>query len=202
MIFTFVGMCPPPSKKKAGVKASQPYFTPPGVEQPGEWLRQLAKNRTPIACTLLARKSYTKMKNDHLNLKSNQTSFNNNNKLGNQTDCIAICQLAYRPTLLSFFRKDLASSLISFGRSGVASGMFIDNQTMPIVDASTELDDVKSDVKYMEKLEKLEYDAFRNHRGMWVNPGVRDSRPDLLEEAEFESNANIFQKLWRRLFRE
>ena len=190
--------------QKAGVKASQPYFSPPGMEQPGEWLRQLAQNRTPIACTLLARKSSIIMENDYIiNSKENKsarTTFSN--KLGNQTECIAICKLAYRPTLLSFFRKDLASSLISFGRSDVASGIFIENQTMPIVDTSTQLDDVKSDVKYMEKLEKLEYDAFRNHRGMWADSGIRDSRPDLLEEAEFESNANILQKLWRRLFRE
>lgn len=193
----------------AGIQSPQPYFAPPGAEQSGVWLRQLANERTPVVCTLLSRKIATKtpeksksVASDIPNISPNHVR--NKNKYSNppSEEAVAICKLAYRTSKISLFRKDLGTIMVGSGRAAVAEGIFMENESMSNVDSSTRIIDLKNDANYMEHLGKMEYDAFKNSMGMWAYPSVRETRPDLLEEANFEANASIWRKLWRRLFRE
>jgi hypothetical protein len=56
---------------------------------------------------------------------------------------------------------------------------------------------VRDDVRYWERLVTTEMRAARESRGIWDDPRYRDSRPEMMTEMEFQSNANLFQKLWR-----
>jgi hypothetical protein len=68
-----------------------------------------------------------------------------------------------------------------------------------IVDSSDNVDDLKKDIKYMNQLDKAEYQAAKESEGMWADPFVRASRQDLVEEVTFQNEANWFQKIWRWL---
>ena len=104
---------------------------------------------------------------------------------------------------MTLFRKDLATSLVTFGRANVASGMHIENKTVPMptitIDGSERLGDIEGDVKYLEKLAEAEFDAVKSGKGMWSVEQIRDSRPDLVEEADFDINAGFWSRLWRRI---
>ena len=93
----------------------------------------------------------------------------------------------------------MASSLVSFGRAGVASGMFVENESTSISDGSVKLADIESDALYLDTLAKLEFEAVKESRGMWAMEEVRRGRSDLVEEVEFEANASIFHKIWRQV---
>jgi endonuclease YncB( thermonuclease family) len=110
---------------------------------------------------------------------------------------VAVVKMKYRPGM-SFFRKDLGLSLVSAGRANVASGMHIDIPSMPTVDGSTQLGDIEADVKYLEDLSKAEYEAVKDRKGMWNVDAIRKTRLDLVEEMEFERNASVWKKLWRK----
>lgn len=73
----------------------------------------------------------------------------------------------------------------------------MDNWT--IVDSSDHVEDLKKDIKYMNQLDKAEYQAATESAGMWADPSVRASRQDLVEEVTFQNEANWFQKIWRWL---
>uniref|UniRef100_A0A7S1YP60 Uncharacterized protein n=1 Tax=Ditylum brightwellii TaxID=49249 RepID=A0A7S1YP60_9STRA len=168
----------------AGIKTPPHYNCPNHMEQEGEWLRRLAENRTYVSCQLLSRRT---------------TMTNNDN---NMNDSAAICHIQYRPPGLSLFRTDLAESLVRFGRASVSSsGMHIQDatNTTKTVDGSTNIDTIRSDASYMDKLSKAEFEAVKKMVGMWSDEFVRMERPDLVEEAKFEATAGVLQRLWRWL---
>eukprot|EP00979_Chaetoceros_neogracilis_P010985 scaffold2637_cov113-Chaetoceros_neogracile.AAC.1 len=71
---------------------------------------------------------------------------------------VAVARVLFRPGM-SIIRKDLASSLLSFGRANVASGIHVDISSMPTIDGSTKLGCIEADVKYLEDLAKYEFEA-------------------------------------------
>ena len=166
----------------AGVCAP-PHYHELGAETHGKWLRDLASRQTRVACKLLYRR------------RKKQKSF-----LDEPQDHI-ISNISFRPGI-SIFRKDLASSLLTFGRAGVASGMFVETPSTTILDGSTKLSDIESDAQYLDTLGKLEFDAVKESRGMWATEEVRRRQSDLVEEAEFEANASFFRKIWRRVIQD
>jgi len=199
----------------AGIKA--PPFYPPCTESPNEWLRHLATNQTPISCKFLSRRilqptEQTKNNiynydNDDMNIDSTMQSTKrqrdtinlfHNDTIDVDNEQVAICQIKFRPSN-HFFRKDLAASLVLHGRASVASNVHIDMPTKPTIDGSTILGDIEADVKYIESLVKEEFEAVKGKKGMWGIDEIRNQRPDLVDEAEFDANAGILRKVWRRL---
>jgi len=199
----------------AGIKAPPLYHTAAAQNGREEgtnyenYLKRLASDRIPVSCTLISRRILKLVQNDgNLNQSHGARSGSIISSSSSQWDGIhldpeynqvAIAKIKYRSGN-SFFRKqDLASSLVSCGRANVALGMHIEIPSMPTVDASTKLGDIESDVKYMDHLSKLEYEAFKARMGMWNVDDVRSMRPDLVEEVEFEVNASRWKKLWRSI---
>ena len=109
----------------------------------------------------------------------------------------AICQLKYRPPG-AFFGKDMGSKLIETGKAEVASGIHIDLPSLTTIDGSTKISDIQADVKYLELLASFEMNAIKQRNGIWSIARIREERPDLVDEAEFESQAGILKQLWRR----
>ncbi len=141
-------------------------------------------NRTPITCTLLSRRKIGKITdNPIIDVEREQS---------------AIGCIRYRPKK-AFFRQDLATSLLRNGRAGLASGIHIHIENMPTIDGSTKIGDIDKDVKYLDNLSSNEFEAVKDRKGIWSIDSIRNERPDLVEEAEFEINAGLLRKLWRRI---
>ena len=176
----------------AGIK-KPPYHYTPGVEGSNEWLKLLASNRTPVSCTLLSRRII-----DTKTTENKRTSYDI--PMDADLEQTAICHVRYRPRK-QFFRQDLGCSLVQHGRAGVVTsgGIHIDVPHMPTVDGSEKLGDLEADVKYLEMLASNELNAVKEKKGIWSIESIRNERPDLVEEVEFEMNAGIFRKLWRRI---
>lgn len=192
----------------AGIKA------PPFYNGVNEWLNGLALSRAPVSCTLLSRRilkpvlkedgklqQQQQQQHQHGHPQKMNTKQDNYNVLDPDIEQVAIAKVSYRPGI-SLFRKDLASSLLSFGRANIASGIRVDIPSMPTIDGSTQLFDIEADVKYLEDLGKCEFEAVKASKGMWGISGIRNSRQDLVEEADFEVNAGFWKKIWRRIRKE
>jgi endonuclease YncB( thermonuclease family) len=190
--------------------SSPPSYISHG-DQRGEWLRRLAAEKTMIKLQLLGRRvpeqqdppttwqkePYTKRDVTAV-LPEIQTEKNESRKV--DEDQIAVCRLYYRPKLFQFWATDVADSLVRFGHASVNSEVFMKNEhtaKTKIVDTSTRLDDLRKDVKYLERLEKLEYEAAKGSFGMWSDSRIREMRRDVVEEVEFQTKANMLQKFWR-----
>jgi len=124
---------------------------------------------------------------------------------------VAICKLYYRPNPFQLFSTDLAESMVMSGRAAVASddgGLYAhsledgtDKKKVKerIVDATPSVDALRDDAAYLTRLGQAEYRAAAEKRGMWSDLNVRETRRDVVEEAEFQANATVWQKLWRRV---
>jgi len=179
---------------------------PQDKEQQGEWLRRLANNQTTVTFTLICKRvpldhSSVDVKTN-LGLPSNSLKEELNPQLTTQRMSnpeqhqIALAKISYRPGM-SFFRKDLGSSLVAFGRVGVASGMHINDSCTRTIYGSEKLDDLKLDAQYMDNLGKVEFEAVKASLGMWSDETVRVTRRDLTDEADYEANASTFSKIWK-----
>lgn len=167
-------------------------YQPPHAEN--SWLRRLAEDRTRIRCELLQRRSWI----DQDNTATQQHS--------------AVCKLYFTPGG-EVFQKDLAASMVRHGRAGVlsssssssssSSGLHIDlpNVRTVSVDTSDNVKDLQRDVKYMESLQKMEYQAIQETAGMWANDSVRSLNQELVEEVEYQTKTSIFRKVWNRVIR-
>lgn len=109
---------------------------------------------------------------------------------------MAVVRLMFRPGG-QWFQKDLAESLVSYGRASVSSLVLSTDETT--VETSSDIQHLDRDRKYMEKLEKLEYQAVKESRGMWSDSAIRLEQKDLVEEVEFQAKATFFQRLWRKM---
>ena len=187
----------------AGIKDPPFYRSAGGYEQPGEWLNRLAANRTPVACTLMARRV-----DKSLERRSSMGRNSNERASTTGTDSFdiddqrlqsrAICQVKYRPRMFSIFRQDLASSLVASGRANVlSSGVHADDPSMTIIDGDSDLKTLHADAKYLENLASSEFEAVKERRGMWSDQLVRKQHPELVEEADFEQTASRGKKIWR-----
>lgn len=187
----------------AGIKAPPFYRSAGGYEQPGEWLNRLAVNRTPVACTLMARRVDESLRlqgstGRTSNERTSKTATDNFDTDDQRLQSRAICQVKYRPRMFNIFRQDLASSLVASGRANVlSSGVHADDSSMTIIDGDSDLKTLQADAKYLENLASSEFEAVKEKRGMWSDQLVRQQHPELVEEADFEQTASIGKKIWR-----
>ena len=131
---------------------------------------------------------------------------------------VAVCRMAYRPTVLQLFATDIAEYLVRTGRANTAPLVLSENinhgggndsnngsedsgsgPINRIVDTSQRIHDLRQDVRYLDRLAKNELQAAKDSKGMWSVTEVRAAKRDVVEEAEFQAKANLFQKLWRWL---
>lgn len=195
----------------AGIKAPPSYFGRPGKEDPNEWLKNLAASRARVSCNLLSRRAQKLSESDKESFVGEHHTYKNNTRKKSETpqfdladtctEETAICKMTFRPGV-NIFRKDLGLSLVSFGRANVASGMHIEEGGKATFDGSESIRDIEADVKYLQGLEDSEFNAVKSRKGMWENEKVRDSRPDLVEAANFDISAGFWSKLWRRITKE
>ena len=189
----------------AGIQQAPFYVTSNHhSEQPGEWLHRLAQQRTLVGCQLISRRATREERGG--TKRNSMAEFQTPTTVSRLHDQTAVCRIYYRhPKRFLFSKSDLAESLVRYGRASVASGMHVvSNESLPatstntvIVDTSTRVEDLRKDAQYMEGLEQAEYEAAKESRGMWADPVVRQSRPDLVEEIDFQTKASFVQKLWR-----
>lgn len=191
--------------------------------EPEHFLDRLAREKTLISCQLLARQIEPVSGDELLPSKRpmsdvmpelvEQTNGENDSekkspmKEYNQKQEVAICRVTYRPTLFQLFPTDVAESLIAAGNANVSSNILgresaasDPSATSTVIkDSSQRLQDLRNDVRYLDRLAKSEFEAARQSMGMWSVPEVRDSRKEVIEEVEFRSKATILQKLWKWL---
>lgn len=187
----------------AGIQDPSFYQSAGGYEQPGEWLNRLAANRTPVACTLMARRVDKSLERRgsigrNSNERASTTGTDSFDTDDQRLQSRAICQVKYRPRMFSIFRQDLASSLVASGRANVlSSGVHADDPSMTIIDGDIDLKTLQADAKYLENLASSEFEAVKERRGMWSDQLVRQQHPELVEEADFEQTASRGKKIWR-----
>lgn len=186
-----------------------------------EWLEMLAEERPKLTCQLLGRRkpvvvvqetnkrriptsllmdrpddlqSYEPLVDHHTSVSPRQ---------------IAVARLYYQSHSLPYsqitqwlFPTDLALSLVAMGRACVSDhdeekdGLFTHYRSFDMTDS---VRDLRRDVAYAERLQKTEYRAAAERRGMWQDSAIRALRPDVVQEAEFQAHAPWYQKLWRWL---
>ena len=191
--------------------------------RPEEWLEQLARQRTLVKCQLLARKvpAYSlspghNQSRGKLDFASEKSASKSDSSILEEKQ-VAVCRMAYRPTVLQFFATDIAEYLVRTGRANTAPLVLSENinhgggndsnnssgsrsgSINRIVDTSQRIHDLRQDVRYLDRLTKNELQAAKDSKGMWSVTEVRAAKRDVVEEAEFQAKANLFQKLWRWL---
>lgn len=215
----------PNNKKKAGI---HPPPISRLVYKPEQFLDRLAKERTLVSCQLVARQIQETAPTElsktekrpmskilpELAVESLDTTGSAMDKKSNRTgliahddhhDEVAICRVTYRPKFFQFFATDIAESLIATGNASVSTTILGRDVTSfkstgtTIKDTSQRLQDLRDDVKYLDRLAKVEFEAARQSIGMWSVPEVRESKREVVEEVEFQTKASTIQKLWRWL---
>lgn len=188
----------------AGIK-QPPFYYNQGQEGVNDWINTLASKHTRVSCTLVSRRiEKPKVQHDgsldhkSISLSNDRQERGVKGSISVEQEETAIAKITYRPGA-SIFRTDLASSLLQHGRANAAAGLHVEMPSHKTIDGSTNLGDMEADVKYLERLALNEFEAVKAKKGMWQNEDIRESHQDLVEEADFEENATIFQKVWRRL---
>lgn len=111
---------------------------------------------------------------------------------------------------LAIFATDIAEALVKAGNANVSSnilnytGVTSDNTLTgrfksKITDTSQRIQDIRSDVTYLERLGGLEFKAAQKTKGMWSYPEVRKIKKELVDEVDFQAKATPIQKIWRRI---
>jgi hypothetical protein len=193
---------------------------------PDTFLESLARERTLVSCQLLGRvvpilktggnetmtsPSASKRQYTRVPSPSDESNSNKIDEVSQALDLmtyngeqIALCRLTYRPQIWQLFSTDIAETLVRSGNASVSSTMFgatSADHAAPtkIVDSSQRLQDLRHDVRYLDRLAATEFEAAKKSAGMWSVPEVREMKKEVVEEVNFQTKANIFQKLWRRL---
>jgi hypothetical protein len=186
---------------------------------PQQFLERLAKQRTLVSCQLLGREvtisnneeGHKRQMSDILpelnnvrsdNDKSDQTSSAlDTTEFPHGAQVVAICKLHYRPSYMQLFATDIAESLVKAGNANVTSSMLQSDKSTTsntkIVDSSQRINDLQKDVKYLDRLAGVEFDAAKRSAGMWSVPEVRKLKQEVIDEVEFQRKSNVFQKAWR-----
>ena len=189
--------------------------------KPEEFLDRLARERKLVSCQLLARQVESSDEEEKSRANKRPMSevmpelaergYENSDseKTGarptyKQQQEVAICRVTYRPSFFQFFPTDIAESLVSTGNANVSSNILgrempdsKDGSSTSINDSSERLQDLQNDVKYLDRLANVEFEAAQQSMGMWSVPEVRASKREVIDEVEFQAKAGILQKLWR-----
>jgi hypothetical protein len=192
----------------AGIR-SPPWYQS-SAERPGEWLSRLADEHTTVTCQLLARRVLDKetdstdytSSNSQSQKRSMYTILPELNKWSDQQSSsnvqIAVCKVYYRPQRFQLIATDMTDSMVGFGRSTVATdGLYYNDSNGRVIDTTSNVKELRKDATYLEKLSNAEYEAAKGSYGMWADPEVRQSRADVVEEVEFQTQAPAWKKIWR-----
>lgn len=178
-------------------------------EMTGQWWEQLVRQRTPVSCQLMARQvvsrnggregghdsSRTKRKLDFKELNLHESASHTNNNT--EQEQVAIVKMYYRPKL-QLFAVDIGESMVRQGRaSPCADGLYPVTTGRGIRDASDFIRDLRKDSAYTDRIAKAELEAAKASYGMWSDPRIRESRRDVVEEAEFQMKAPWWKKAFR-----
>ena len=194
----------------AGLSAP-PYYTSNDYQR-GEWLRQLADAKTVVNLQLLGRRvassqvpaaekktSKREMSTVLPELQSSLDQESSNSHVEGEEQ-VAVCWVYYRPSIFQLFATDLADSLVRYGHACVESEVFMKNDFTSgtrVIDASTGLEDLRKDIKHLDRLERSQLKGAEQSYGMWSDSSIREKRRDIMDEIEFQTNSNVFQRLWR-----
>ena len=191
------------------MKHPTPYQSPSYSEQDGAWLRGLAEKQTRVTFQLLSRRVIdlssllTRAQNrqsfGHAFLDTTQDSFSADTVQGDVDDFdkkqTAICKVNYKPGAV-LFRKDMALSLVQYGRAEVTSGMHVELPGRRTTDGSSKLDDLNADGAYMDQLSNAEYVAIQGRKGLWADDYVREMKNDFIKDILAEENLSVLTRLW------
>ena len=200
--------------------------TPPLTSEsyhPEQFLERLAKKRTLVSCQLLGRRVGVPQEQDeefdHRNKHQSSSNIPGDSSPvasdDNMNDCqVALCRLTYRPHW-QLFKTDVAEALVKVGNANVASNILnhssssdnsgtndkvlADAFKTKITDTSQRIQDVRRDIKYLDRLEMLEFEAAQKSMGMWSIPAVRQIKEDIVDEVDFQAKASPLRKIWRRI---
>ena len=165
------------------------------MEKEGDWIKKLVQAHVPVTITLKYKRA-----NQGFSRK-----FENNNLVTRSKDNYEsiVGSIKYRPGS-SFFRKDLAHSLIRYGRADVAYEF---ERTIREIDESFNGShfnrDIDHDSKYKEHLQRLQIEAIRDKLGMFADTNIRHGQKykDLVQEVESDMNKNLIRKIWEALWK-
>jgi hypothetical protein len=183
-----------------------------------EQLKQLARDRALVSCQLLARQvpviSSIPMEDGSMAKKRPMLDVMpelaatkgvvrtmDRHHVHSQLPEVAICKITYRPTLFQFFATDVAQSLVANGNASVSLNILgrdeSDGTHSRVMDCSERLHDHQNDIKYLERLTKVEFEAAAQSNGMWSVAEVREAKREVVDEVEFQANATTIRKLLR-----
>jgi len=184
----------------AGVKHPLPYDSK--VEREGEWLEKMVQSQARITLTLLSRRivDIEKQSSRKNNSSIPETKYKEIHHKDPELLQSAICKIHYRPGM-EFFRKDLAQSLLLYGRAEMlTSGLLqIEIDSTRIRDGNQDVDILRRDIKYLQdELGNAEQQAIKQRRGAWSDEDVRNSRRLKIQEImDFENES---KSLLRRIY--
>eukprot|EP00540_Astrosyne_radiata_P023715 CAMPEP_0116846958 /NCGR_PEP_ID=MMETSP0418-20121206/14156_1 /TAXON_ID=1158023 /ORGANISM="Astrosyne radiata, Strain 13vi08-1A" /LENGTH=140 /DNA_ID=CAMNT_0004478327 /DNA_START=55 /DNA_END=477 /DNA_ORIENTATION=+ len=116
---------------------------------------------------------------------------------GLELEQVAICKMYFRQQPNHWFRTDLGMHLV---RNGLATTSNNDDMAEDAnvvhVETSSKVRHLHQDVRYMEELQRLEYQAVQESKGMWSFEWIRKRHKDLLTEVEIR-NAPLYQRVWQ-----
>ena len=188
---------------------------------PEEFLERLAKKRTLVSCQLLGRSVVMPEEGEEDSDRQNRRQLGSDTTVDTTTFSsdvdnyqVALCRLSYRPGW-QFLSTDLAEALVKEGNANVAStvlnhstssydGSALDDTLAgsyktKITDTSQRVQDIRRDVKYLDALGTVEFEAAQKSKGMWSVPEIRQMKKEIVDEVDFQAKANPLQKIWRMI---
>jgi len=196
---------------------------------PEQFLERLAKNRTLVCCHLLGRRVVvSKERDEDLDQNKQHSSSDIRGDMNpvafddSMTDFstdfndyqVVLCRLTYRPHW-QIFATDIAEALVKVGNVSVASNILNHSSSSyntgtsykmlagtfktKIIDTSQRIQDIRRDIKYLDRLEMLEFEAAQKSMGMWSVPEVRQIKKEIADEVDYQAKASFFRKIWRMI---
>jgi hypothetical protein len=115
---------------------------------------------------------------------------------------VAVVRLKYRPNW-QLFSTDIAETLIKAGNClpyiSSSSSSQDNGNNMKIIDTSKRIQDIRNDVKYLDRLTMFEFQAAQKKIVIWSLPEIREMKKDVIDEIDFQAKATLLQKLWRMI---
>jgi len=182
-----------------------------------EWLRQLAEDRVVVKCKLLGREvlkrpaledsaggSGGRSKRAIPGFEERATNNTiSTTQTENEEDQVAVAFVQYYPKRHPLLGADLGEHMVQSGRAVPSQdgGLYAHTATEQVVDTTKNVQTLRKDAAYMERLERAEYQACNGSYGVWMDPAYRATRTDVVEEVEFQQHAPFYRKAWRWLRR-
>lgn len=190
-----------------------------------EWLEILAHNRVIVQCQLLGREvpqplqhpvdGNTRNKRPIPGLEPithntgassssmmSATTAVHSNQSQSDIHQVAVAYVRYFPSRYPLFGVDLGEYMIQTGRAIPSQdGLYTHTPKERITDTTHQIEWLRRDAAYIQRLIRAEYMACDQSYGIWMDPMYRECRSDVVEEVNFQHKASMLQKIWRWLRR-